>query len=108
MFSLRVLLASLVLILLPLDVVVADEVCPTGPFTIDPREIATSFAHPAADSPGGFASSTYSPAEIRRIHNGVVAWYAGAFINDGLQTWTAYDADRHLLIQVRSAGRGSM
>ena len=104
MISLRVLLASLVLILLPLDVVVADEVCPTGPFTIDPREIAKSFAHPAADSPGGFASTTYSPAEIRRIHNGVVAWYAGAFINDGLQTWTAYDADRHLFLNVQGFG----
>jgi hypothetical protein len=102
---LRALLAPLVLIVLPLDAAIADEACPTGAFPVDAREIAQSFAHPGhPDSADSFGSGAYTPAEIRRIHDGVVAWSAGAFVNDGLQAWTAYDADRHLFLNAQGFG----
>lgn len=105
MHPLRVLLAPLILIVLLLDTAVAEEACPTGVFATDPRDIAASFAHPGhPDSAETSGRGVYTPAEIRRIHNGVVVYWGGAFINDGLQTWTAYDADRHLFVHAQGFG----
>lgn len=81
----------------------AAQECPTGVFPTDPREIATLYARSAetADLPAG------EPIEITRIRNGLTNRWAGAFINDGLQTWSGYDADRHLFVNVQgSTGRG--
>ena len=83
----------------------AAEECPTGVFTTDPREIAASFAK-STETTDPSTQGSSSPREISEIRDGIVNWWAGAFINDGLQSWNAYDADRHLFLNVQaSTGR---
>jgi len=41
------------------------------------------------------------PIEISRIRSGSISFFMGAFINDGLITWIAFDADRHLCLSVQ-------
>jgi sugar lactone lactonase YvrE len=98
----RILLA---LIVASLCSCTAAEECPPGVFTTDRREIAASFAKPN-ETTNPSTQGSGSPREITEIRDGIVNWWAGAFINDGLQSWNAYDADRHLFLNVQaSTGR---
>ena len=45
-------------------------------------------------------SNKKDPPEITRVKNGIVSFYVGGFVNDGVITWYAYDADRWLFISI--------
>src|SRR5579862_4818492 len=78
----------------------AQEQCPPGVFETDPDKIAAAFASVNGE-PALFKTEHENPTpEISRIREGAVGYYAGAFINDGLQSWWGYDATRHLFLQV--------
>jgi DNA-binding beta-propeller fold protein YncE len=84
-----------------------DESCPKGIFETEPQKIAATAAQHANESKLPARESTeYLPIEISRIRNGGISSYVGAFINDGIITWGAYDAERQLFIAVDGkAGR---
>jgi hypothetical protein len=41
------------------------------------------------------------PSEIAHVQRGLVQHFEGTFINDGLESWSAIDLDRNILISVR-------
>ena len=87
----------------------AQEQCPAGAFGTDPDKIAAAFAS-VSEEPALFKTEHENPTlEVSRIREGAVGYYAGAFINDGLQSWWSYDATRHLFLQVEgTAARFAM
>jgi hypothetical protein len=80
--------------------VALDPVCADGPFETDPVAIDRSFGSEPPDVHDSSAADSFDQPEIQRIRDGAVGHYAGAYINDGLQSWTAYDAARHLFVSV--------
>src|ERR1700756_5769708 len=63
------------------------------------------WAEPSEIQSQSMANAAYPP-EISRIRSGVVSYFEGGFINDGMMTWYAYDAERELFIAVLgNAGR---
>jgi sugar lactone lactonase YvrE len=46
------------------------------------------------------ASALPIPPEITRIRSGAICHFVGAFINDGLDSFYAFDSDRHLAIAI--------
>jgi hypothetical protein len=84
-----------------------DDSCPEGIFETESQKIAATAAQHANESKLPERVSTeYVPIEISRIRNGGISSYVGAFINDGILTWRAYDAERQIFIAVEGkAGR---
>ena len=80
--------------------------CPGGPFSEGTlTRLPGDWADPAivqAEAQKNLAR----PPEIARIRSGAISFYQGAYINDGVINWTAYDAERALFISVvGGAGR---
>jgi hypothetical protein len=80
----------------------SDPDCPAGPFETDPDAIALSFLFEPSDS-GVLKVADNDPnkmPEIVRIRAGVLWHSEGGLLSEGSQRWLAYDAERHLFLNI--------
>jgi hypothetical protein len=86
----------------------APDTCPNGVFETDVKKIKESFKAEPHDPPllSRQVGEDATP-EISRIKDGAVGNYVGAFLNDGLASWWAYDAERHLFLRIEAMSEGS-
>jgi hypothetical protein len=84
-----------------------DDSCPSGEFETDLAEIRHSFVRPDTRlAQTSLASFGQVPAEIVRIRSGVT-WSPIGGIFGLIADWKAYDAERHLFIQVNGGWSGN-
>lgn len=79
--------------------------CPSDPYIVK-DSINENNGWTTHASINSLANSNLAiPPEISRIKNGAISYFVGGHINDGLISWSAFDADREIFIHI-SGGIG--
>lgn len=97
----RILPVALLGLLLAAGVARGGEPCPAEPLQARPATQPNPWTSPEALAELAATKHAEEPEEIMRVRDGVVTDFVGAFVNDGLSGWTAYDAQRQLFVSVR-------
>jgi hypothetical protein len=86
----------------------ASDNCAEGVFETNFDAIKKSFRTKQRDPIVFTRAIAEDPTpEISRIKDGAVGNFVGAFINDGIETWWAYDAERHLFLRIEALSEAS-